>query len=143
MTAEAPEPDELDTDRQDPVEVDTDRWAPSAAPLPFVAPPPAPTGGRLDGGFPARRADPEDPASVPAYLRAWRWWMAKVPNIVRIQNKVFAWLAFHLGLVWVATWFRITRQDRLDRTTRPIGATGWHPRDKPIDTDPRAARRPF
>ena len=80
---------------------------------------------------------------MPAYKRAWRWWMVKSTIIARKQNRVFSWLAFYLGLTWVAWWFKLTKQDRLDRAVRPVGETGWKDREGPIDVDPRRARRPF
>ncbi len=95
------------------------------------------------GGVPARRPDPPDPADVPKWRKAWNWWLGKSVIIARKQNTVFSWLAFYAGLTWVAWWFKLTKQDRLDRATAPVGETGWKERERPIDVDPRRARRPF
>ncbi len=98
---------------------------------------------RIDGGVPARRPDPPVEGKVPGYKRAWRWWLGKSVIIARKQNSVFSWLAYYGGLSSVAFWFRLTRQDRLDRKVVPVGESGWKERERPVQTDPRAARRPF
>jgi|GEM_PF-1617818 len=103
----------------------------------------APLEPRPDGGVPARRPDPPDEGPVPGYKRAWRWWLTKSVVIARKQNSVFSWLAYYGGLSMVAFWFRITKQDRLDRAVMPVGETGWKERDRPMATDLRSARRPF
>ncbi len=95
------------------------------------------------GGVPARRPDPPDEGTVPGYKRAWRWWLGKSAIIARKQNRVFSWFAFQLGMRWVGLWFRWTKQDRLDRTTKPVGETGWKEREGPIHTEVRRIRRPF
>ncbi len=95
------------------------------------------------GGVPARVPDPPPEGDVPGYKRAWRWWLTKAVVIGAKQNRVFAWLAYYGGLSWVGYWFRWTKQDRLDRAVKPVGESGWQARDKPIDTDPRSAKRPF
>ncbi len=95
------------------------------------------------GGVPARRPDPPDPATVPGWRKAWNWWLGKSAVIAGKQNTVFSWLAYYAGLSWVGWWFRVTKQDRLDRATRPVGESGWNEREGPIDTDPRRIRRPF
>lgn len=97
----------------------------------------------LSGGVPARRPDVEPEGHVPKYKQAWRWWLGKSTIIARKQNRVFSWLAYHLGMRWVGLYFRWTKQDRLDRAVQPVGETGWKEREGPIQTDPRRARRPF
>ena len=100
-----------------------------------------PTGVALfDGGVPARVPDPEPEGSLPPWVVFWRWWLPKSARIAGVQNRVLAWLTFHLGLRPVA--FFLRRQDRLDRTTRPVGETGWHERTDPIHVDPDRIRRP-
>ncbi len=95
----------------------------------------------LSGGVPARIPDP-DPDDQPGKVkRAWRWWLGKAAIIGAKQNRVFAWLAYYLGMSSVGLWMR--HQDRIDRTTRPVGDDGWHERTEPIKNDPRRARRPF
>jgi hypothetical protein len=94
----------------------------------------------LSGGVPARVPDPPDPNEVGKIKRAWRWWLGKAAIIGAKQNRVFAWLAFYLGLSGVG--FFIRRQDRLDRATKPVGETGWKVRTEPIHTDPDRVRRP-
>ena len=61
--------------------------------------------------------------------------------IARKQNAALSWLAFYLGMSSVG--FYIRRQDRLDRAVRPVGETGWNPREDPIHTDRRRVKRPF
>jgi len=96
------------------------------------------------GGVPARIPDPDPTLKPPGRIkRAWRWWLTKAVIIGGKQNKVFSWLAFYMGLTSVAWWMRFRKQDRLDRTPRPVGETGWNERTEPIHTDPRRVRRPF
>ncbi len=92
------------------------------------------------GGVPARIPDPPPDVEVGKVKTVWRWWLGKSAIIARKQNKVFAWLAFYLGLSTVG--FFIRRQDRLDRAAKPVGETGWNERTEPIHTDPRRVRRP-
>ncbi len=102
-----------------------------------VAPTGTPT---VSGGVPARVPDPVPEGNVPFYKRFWRWWLPKAGRIAGVQNRALAWLTFHLGLRPVAVFIR--RQDRLDRATKPVGATGWKEREDPIHTDPERIRRP-
>ena len=95
------------------------------------------------GGVPARVPDPGPPEVVPKWKAAWRWWLGKSAIIVRKQNRVIAWLAYWIGVGPVAWVMRLRGEDRLDRKTRPVGATGWHKRDEPIPIDPQRIRRPF
>jgi hypothetical protein len=108
--------------------------APVQAGLPAVLADPS-------GGVPARQPTQDELPEVGKVKRAWRWWLGKAAIIGAKQNKVFAWLAFWLGLTPVGVFMR--RGDRLDRTPRPIGDSEWKDRTDPIHTDPRRARRPF
>ena len=95
------------------------------------------------GGVPARQPEPHELPEVGKVKRAWRWWLTKAAKIATVQNRVFAWMTFYLGLWPVALWFKIRRQDRLDRNPRPIGASGWNKRTDPIHTEIDRVRRPF
>ena len=92
------------------------------------------------GGVPARRPDPPPPPSNKV-KQAWRWWLGKAAKIAVKQDRVFAWLAYYVGMGPVGLWLR--RQDRLDRTPRPSGESAWNERDAPIATDPMRIKRPF
>jgi hypothetical protein len=67
--------------------------------------------------------------------------MTKAGKIARVQNRVFGWLAYFIGLGPVGLILR--REDRLDRATRPVGASGWHAREESISVDPLRIKRPF
>ena len=97
----------------------------------------------LSGRVPARRPDPPEEGPVPFYKRLWRWWLPRSGRIAAVQNRLLSTLAFWVGLTPVALWMRWTKQDRLDRTTRPVGASGWNAPEGPIHTDPDRIRRPF
>ncbi len=97
----------------------------------------------VSGGVPARVPDPEVVPEPGRAKRAWRWWLGKSAIIAAKQNRIFSWLAFYAGLTSVAWWMRFRKQDRLDRTVRPVGESGWRQREEPIHTDPRRVRRPF
>ena len=112
-------------------------------------PPHTPTGVRVaeprgevlvSGGVPARVPDPIPEGPVPFYKRFWRWWLPKAGRIAGVQNRALAWLTFHLGMRPVGLIIR--RQDRLDRATKPVGDSGWIPREDPIHVDPERIRRP-
>jgi len=96
----------------------------------------------LSGGVPARAPDPPDLSRRPFYKRWWTWWLGKSTIIAGKQNRLFSWLAYYVGLGPVAMWLRWTGQDRLDRTVRPVGSSGWNARETPIATDPDRIRRP-
>ncbi len=100
---------------------------------------PAPVG-LLSGGVPARRPEPPPPPSNKV-KRAWRWWLGKAAKIAVKQNRVFAWLAYYVGMGPVG--LRLRREDRLDRSVKPVGDSAWHGRDGPIATDPMRIKRPF
>lgn len=111
--------------------------------------PPAPQGVQVaepqgvalvSGGVPARIPDPVPEGPLPFYKRFWRWWLPKAGRIAGVQNRVLAWLTFHLGMRPVGLVMR--RQDRLDRSTKPVGESGWIPREDPIHVDPDRIRRP-
>ena len=104
-----------------------------AADLPAVVP-------DYSGGVLARRPDPEPPPTSRT-VRAWRWWLGKSAVIARKQNRVFAWLAYYLGMGPVGLYLR--RGDRLDRAPRPAAPSAWQEREGPIATDPMRIKRPF
>ncbi|HCP47724.1 MAG TPA: hypothetical protein DIU15_16905, partial [Deltaproteobacteria bacterium] len=91
---------------------------------------------------PARVPDPPVLPDPPLYKRWWRWWLTKAVVIGAKQNRVFAWMAFYVGLGPVAWMMRKKNMDRLDRATRPVGETGWRVREQPIHVDPDRIRRP-
>ena len=93
------------------------------------------------GGVAARLPDPIPVSELPRHKRLWAWWLTKAVKIAYKQNAVLSWLAYYLGMSTVGVWMR--KQDRLDRTPRPVGESAWHPREAPIQTDRRRARKPF
>ncbi len=92
------------------------------------------------GGVPARIPDPPPEPEKGRIKKAWAWWLTKAAVIAKKQNRVFAWLAFYMGLSGVGLFMR--RKDKLDRDTKPVGETGWHVRTDPIHTDIDRVRRP-
>jgi hypothetical protein len=98
------------------------------------------TRGSPSGGVPARRPDPPPPETNKV-KQAWAWWLTKAVKIGAKQNRVFAWLAYFIGMAPVGFWIR--RQDRLDRAQRSASPTAWHPREGPISVDPMRIKRPF
>lgn len=99
--------------------------------------------GPIDGGVPARRPDAPSEAAVPAWLRAWQWWMVKSRRIATAQNRGLAWMSFWIAIGPVAWIFRRTNADPLDRVQRPAAPTAWKPREGPIQVDPQRIKRPF
>jgi len=96
--------------------------------------------GTPSGGVPARRPDPPPPPTN-RVKRAWAWWLTKAARIAIKQNRVFAWLAYYVGMGPVGLWLR--RQDRIDRAPRPASPSAWHEREDPIHVDPMRIKRPF
>ena len=105
-----------------------------------MSPEPSALPAGLSGGVPARRPDPPPPQTNRVKV-AWAWWLTKAAKIAVKQNRVFAWLAYYLGLGSVGLWMR--RQDRLDRRVRSASPSAWHPREEPISVDPLRIKRPF
>lgn len=99
--------------------------------------------GPIDGGVPARRPDPIPEASVPAWLRAWQWWMVKSRRIAMAQNRGLAWMSFWIAIGPVAWVFRRTNPDPLDRQRRPAAPSAFQRREGPIHIDPQRIKRPF
>tara|TARA_Y100001968_G_scaffold50768_1_gene41578 strand:- start:1013 stop:1342 length:330 start_codon:yes stop_codon:yes gene_type:complete len=96
----------------------------------------------LSGGVEARVPDPPVLPEPPAWRRWWSWWLGKSVIIAGKQNRILCWMAFYCGIAPVALWLRWTGQDRIDRQVRPVGESGWNPREQPIAVDPDRVRRP-